>query len=70
MRSKKFQLSATWRKLPVSEDQRQLLQKWNIDKWIAKMTRGEASDLLLKRSLGAVGDARKVKKQKVPQREF
>jgi hypothetical protein len=59
--SKIFHTSAEWRKRPVSEGQTKLLQKWEIEIWDG-IKRGQASDLLLKRRLGAIQETRKIHK--------
>lgn len=61
MSSKTFYASAAWRKLPITTVQSRLLEKWNINMWEG-INRGDASDLLLKRTLGALREARKLQK--------
>ena len=62
MSSLKFHMSADWRKLPITDIQKTLLKKWNIEIWNG-MKRGQASDLLLKRQLGAMQESRIFEKQ-------
>jgi hypothetical protein len=65
--SKIFRTSAAWRMRSVTEFQVELLRKWEIEIWDG-INRGQASDLLLKRKLGAIQETKKIQsleKQKI-----
>lgn len=69
MASQKFNTSAKWRQQPVTADQSKVLQNRRIEVW-GGITRGEASNLLLKHKLGALRESRKIQKQKMITKSF